>query len=130
MNQKQKELNEVKIDGKIYVPKGTEKKQIQLANVEKGLTYCIVRTHSAGVFAGFWNRKIKGKEGTVYNSRRIWYWDGANSLSQLAMDGTLKPDKCKFAKVVPETDLKEVIEVIPCTTKAKTSIGGVSIWEQ
>ncbi|MCF0120546.1 MAG: hypothetical protein HUJ65_02815, partial [Oscillospiraceae bacterium] len=28
--------------------------------------------------------------------RRIWYWSGAASLSQLANDGVRKPDECKF----------------------------------
>lgn len=33
------------------------------------------------------------------NVRRIWYWEGANTLSQLAVDGTQLPDKCKFTAV-------------------------------
>ena len=122
-------MKEIKIDETIYVPKGTEKQQIQLVKPKKNLTYCIIRTYSAGVFAGWYDRKTKGREGTIYNSRRIFYWDGANSLSQLAMDGTNKPKNCKFAKVVPETDLKEIIEVIPISEKAKKSIKGVSVWE-
>ena len=119
--------DEININGKMYVPKGTEK--FKMPKVSKDMEYCIVRTYSAGVFAGYWNRKIKDKEGTVFNSRRIFYWDGANSLSELAMKGTTKPNNCKFAVIVPETDLKEVIEVIPCTTKAKQNIEGVKIWQ-
>ena len=119
--------DEININGKMYVPKGTEK--FKMPKVSKDMEYCIVRTYSAGVFAGYWNRKIKDKEGTVFNSRRIFYWDGANSLSELAMKGTTKPNNCKFAVIVPETDLKEVIEVIPCTEKAKQSIEGVKIWQ-
>ena len=121
--------NEIVIDGKEYVLKSALKqnnKQI----TRKNLTYCIVRTYSAGVFAGFFDRKNKGKEGTIYDSRRIWYWDGAASLSQLAVDGTSLPDKCKFPCIVAETDLKEIIEVIPCTERAKKSIDGVKIWSQ
>lgn len=120
--------DEINIDGKVYVPKGTTK--LTMPKVKQGMEYCIVRTYSAGVFAGYWNRKIKGKEGTIHNSRRIWYWDGANSLSELAMKGTNKPDKCKFAVVVMETDLKEVIEIMPCTEPAKDNIEGVKVWEQ
>ena len=52
----------------------------------KGMVHCIVRTYSAGVFAGMFDRKNKGKEGTVYDAIRIHYWDGAASLSQLAME--------------------------------------------
>ena len=97
---------------------------------QKGKTYCIVRTYSAGVFAGLYDRKIKGKEGTVYKVRRIFYWEGAASLSQLANEGVKVPDKCKFAQEVEEIDLKEVIEVIPCTAEAEKNIKGVQTWER
>lgn len=93
-------------------------------------TYCIVRTYSAGVFAGFYDRTTKGKEGTVYNARRLWYWKGANSLSEMANQGVAYPDECKFPEEVAEIDLKEIIEVLPCTDKARISITGVKIWKQ
>lgn len=118
---------ELVIKGTTYVPKGSEK--LTKAPSLKGKEYCIIRTYSAGVFAGFYNRKIKGKEGTIYNSRRIWSWQGAASLSQMANEGVKKPDECKFAQVVSEVDLKEIIEVIPCSKKAKEIIEGVSVWE-
>jgi hypothetical protein len=57
--------------------------------------YVIVRTYSAGVFAGTL-RERNGKEVTLHNARRIWYWAGAASLSQLAQSGTSKPNQCKF----------------------------------
>lgn len=96
----------------------------------KGLTYCIIRTYSAGVFAGDYDRKIRGKEGTVFNARRLWYWDGAASLSQLANEGVKKPGNCKFAQLVNEVDLKEIIEVLPCTEQAEKNIKGVSVWQK
>jgi len=91
--------------------------------------YYIIRTYSAGVFAGEIEYR-DGKEAKILNSRRIWYWDGASSLSQLAMEGTKKPDNCKFPRKVLETELTEVIEVIRCTEQARKSIEGVKIWEQ
>ena len=99
-------------------------------NKPKGLKYCIVRTYSAGVFAGMYDRRNKSKVGTIYDSRRIWYWDGAASLSQLAVDGTSDPNKCKFPCMVSETDLTEIIEVIPCTDKARKSIESVPVWSR
>ena len=109
------EKNELVIDGKEYVLKSTIKQNSIKAKSLKGLDYCIVRTYSAGVFAGYFNRKIKGQEGTVFNARRLWYWDGANSLSELAMKGVSKPTNCKFALSVPEVDLKNIIEVLVTT---------------
>jgi hypothetical protein len=90
--------------------------------------YCIVRTYSAGVFAGVVKSR-DGKEAVLENARRIWYWSGAASLSQLAVDGTSNPNGCKFPAEVEEVLLTEVIEIIPCTEKAKVSIKGVKKWK-
>jgi hypothetical protein len=89
--------------------------------------YCIVRTYSAGVFAGFLE-SLEGKQGVVTNARRIWFWEGSASLSQLAMQGTSSPEKCKFPCEVDQVLLTEIIEVIPCTDKAIESIKGVPVW--
>ena len=114
------------IDDVKYVREDAVKK-IEPANNE-GREYCIVRTYSAGVFAGWFDRSTSGREGTVYRARRIYYWAGAASLSQLANDGTNSPNKCKFPAAVAEVDLKEIIEVLPCTTGAMKSIEGVPEW--
>ena len=88
---------------------------------------CIVRTYSAGVFLGEITAR-EGKEVTLSNARRIWQWDGAATLSQLAMEGTSKPEKCKFPMEVTEVFLTEVIEIIPATAKAIASIKSVPVW--
>jgi len=95
----------------------------------KGMKYVIARTYSAGVFAGFLFTR-KGKETTLKTARRIWYWEGAASLSELAVRGTSQPDKCKFPVAVPEVTLTEVIEIIPTTKKAQKSIESVKIWSK
>lgn len=69
-----------------------------------------------------------GSAAVVVNARRIWYWAGAATLSQLAVDGTSKPKDCKFPVEVPEVILTEVIEIIPCTEKARLSIASVAVW--
>lgn len=91
--------------------------------------YVIVRTYTAGVHAGTLKSR-KGKEVVLKNARRIWYWDGAASLSQLAMEGTSKPQNCKFPCEVSEIVLTEAIEIIPCTKKAIKSIRGIAVWRQ
>ena len=83
--------------------------------------YVIVRTYSAGVFAGILKAR-DGKEVILNNSRRIWYWDGAASLSQLAISGTSKPENCKFPEVIAHHELTEAIEIIECTDKGRASI--------
>ena len=91
--------------------------------------YCIVRTYSAGVFAGT-VAEIDGKVARVTGARRIWYWSGAASLSQLAADGTSDPKNCKFPVAVDEVLLTEVIEVIPTTEAAQKSIAEVPVWKR
>ena len=90
--------------------------------------YYIVRADRAGVFAG--NIKERnGSEVTMTNVRRLWYWDGAASLSQMAVDGVTAPEKCKFTVTVPEMTILGVIEVIPCSARAEKCIKGVVEWK-
>lgn len=116
----------IKIDDVEYVQKGTEN---QMAEKVDGLEYVIVRTHSAGVFAGYLASK-NGKEVTLFNARRLWYWEGAASISQMAVDGTSKPNSCKFPCETPKIDLTEAIEVVYATEKARLSIASVPAWKQ
>ena len=91
------------------------------------LEYVIVRTYSAGVFAGEILERA-GKEVKLKNARRLWYWAGAASLSQLAQSGTSKPNDCKFPETVDSIILTEVIEILSVTDAARASIEAVSIW--
>jgi hypothetical protein len=89
----------------------------------------IIRTRSAGVFAGH----LSGYENqtttaTLTRARRLWYWAGAASLSQLAMEGTSLPSNCKFPCEVDKITLPEVIEIIPLSAKARASIDSVKVW--
>ena len=91
--------------------------------------YCMVRTNSAGVFAGT-IIEIDGQKIRLENARRIWYWDGAASLSQLATTGTSKPTKCRFPCAVEEVVLFDVIEIIPITDAAAATIAAVPVWKE
>jgi hypothetical protein len=91
--------------------------------------YVIVRTYSAGVFAGYIESR-KGKEVVMTEARRLWYWKGASSLSQLAMEGVKCPLECKFPVAMDRVELTEVIEIIDVTPAAKASIDGVPVWKQ
>ena len=91
--------------------------------------YIICRTYSAGVFAGTLVSR-KGQEVTLKQARRLWYWDGAASLSQLAMEGVKKPENCKFPCEVSSVVLLNAIELLPVTKQAKASIAQVKIWQR
>lgn len=94
---------------------------------KKGKRYVIVRTYSAGVFAGNLESR-KGKEAVVSNARRLWYWKGAASLSQLANEGVTCPNECKFPAPVSRVELTEVIEVLDVTEAARKNIAAVPEW--
>lgn len=91
--------------------------------------YVIVRTYSAGVFAGYLEHE-EGKEVILSKARRLWYWKGAASLSQLAMEGVSAPKECKFPCEVDRVKLTEAIEILEVTEKARESIAKVKVWEE
>lgn len=93
------------------------------------MPYVIARTYSAGVFAGFLESR-NGKEVVLKNARRLWYWSGAASLSQLAMEGVKRPLECKFPCEVDSVLLLECIEILDTTPEAQASIKAVPIWKQ
>ena len=116
------ENKEIIIDGVKYIPENTIVNKPQSG-------YSMVRTYSAGVFAGKIEER-NGKEVRLSNARRMWKWAGAASLSELAQRGTSNPIGCKFPAPVTEVILTEVIEIIPITEKAFESIYGVDVWTQ
>jgi hypothetical protein len=95
--------------------------------IVKNNLYVIVRTCSAGVHAGTLVSR-KGKEVVLKNTRRIWFWNGAASLSEMAISGVKKPCECKFSVTIPENTLTEAIEIMPCTKTSIASIKGVPEW--
>ena len=99
------------------------------AETKDGMPYSIVRGDRSGVFAGYIKSR-KDNEVTIVEARRLWYWDGAASLSQLAVDGVSRPQNCKFPKEVAELLVLDAIEIIPATEKAKKSIASVGVWSQ
>jgi hypothetical protein len=94
-----------------------------------GMPYKIVRCSHTGVFAGYVESR-KGQEVVIRKARRLWYWSGAASLSQLAMEGTKKPGDCKFPCEVDRVEVLDAIEILDVTATAKKSLDGVKVWEQ
>ena len=89
----------------------------------------IVRCDRAGVFFG----KIKernGSEVTMTEVRKIWSWDGACAVEQLAQDGTKAPGNCRFTVTIPEMTVLGAIQIIPCTDDASVSLRGVKEWKR
>lgn len=87
----------------------------------------LFRCDRSGVFYGE-KVEIQGQRAKIRNARKIYSWYGANCLEQLAVDGTARPNDCKFTVVVDEIEVYDLIQVLPCTEKAITSIDGVKEW--
>lgn len=90
--------------------------------------YYIIRGDRSGVFFGHIKER-NGREVTITDCRRLWWWSGAASLSQLAEEGVKNPRNCKFTVTVPEIVILDAIELIPCSSSAIESINGVLEWK-
>ena len=86
----------------------------------------IVRTHSAGVHFGTLAAK-DGKEVVLKNARRIWYWEGAFTLSAVAVSGVGRGSK--LSVLTQEILLTEAIEIIPCSEAATENLQGLKAHE-
>jgi hypothetical protein len=118
-------IDKIEIEGKTYVPIDQVKEQVQFNN--DGLEYVVVRTYSAGVHIGFLKSR-EGKEVVLQNSRRIYYWEGANTLTDIALIGSVLPDKCKITAPLQKITLTEAIEIIPVTKVAYDVLGEIPYW--
>lgn len=83
------------------------------------MTYVVVRTYSAGVHVGDLVSR-KGKEVTLRNARRIWRWQGANTLNEIALHGVGAGSR--VAEAVPSIVLTEAIEIIVASKKAAANL--------
>jgi hypothetical protein len=90
--------------------------------------HVLVRGAKSGVFVGILVSRL-GSEVQLRDCRRIWYWSGAASLSQLAQEGVKNPSQCKFPCLVDQIIVLDAIEIIPCTNAAIQSISEVPVWK-
>ena len=88
---------------------------------ERGLCpLVIVRTYGAGVHVGLLAR-IDGQEVELLDSRRLWRWQGANTLSEAALRG-VSDGYTRLSEPVPQTVLPTAIEVLPVAEAAAKSL--------
>jgi len=110
-----------------------DEKYVMLKDIDKqqnasidGLDYAIVCCAHAGIFAGYISKHVE-QHISLIHARRIKYWDGAASITQLAMGGTNKPENCLFT---PKHSVRvlDAVSVTLCTEKGRASIEGVKDW--
>ena len=123
-------VNEVELNGVIYIRKDAVTEQAKELN---GMPFVLIRSYASGVHFGYLKSEtetLSGKEVELVNSRRVFYWSGAASLSQIAIDGVKNSENCKIAMVLPNIRIMNIIEIIPVSEKAKLNLEGVKIWKQ
>lgn len=89
----------------------------------------LVRCDRSGVFYGTLV-ELEGQRAKIKDARKIFYWDGAACLEQLAMEGTKRPDICKFTMIVDEIEVFDLIQLLKCTSNAILNIEAVNEWKR
>ena len=120
---------EITINGQIYVLKSKKNNIVE----KDGLRAVLIRSYAAGVHFGYLAEEKfteSGKVVKLINTRRVWYWDGAASLSQMALSGVTKPENCKFSVEIAENEIVNVLETIPLTKESLENLYGVKVWKQ
>ncbi len=97
---------------------------LELVNTVQGLSgagnncpyigkYVVVRTYAAGVHVGVLKSyDYKTRHATLTESRRIWSWEGAFTLSELSVNGITGG---RIALELPEIMITQVEEIIPAS---------------
>jgi hypothetical protein len=89
----------------------------------------LIRSENAGVFFGTLISETytpSGKVVILENSRRIHYWEGAASLSQVALEGIRSG---RVAMIEPIKEIVGVIETTPLSDSAIFNLENQPIWK-
>ena len=89
--------------------------------------YIIARNSNRDVFAGVLESRC-GNEATLTNARRLWYWKGVATLSQVAEEGLKCPAECKVPRAVSRVSMLAVVEILLCSEQGRASIEAVPVW--
>ena len=118
----QLELSEIIAIVKHAMPETKTRRHNRPSPIAVG-TYCVIRCRDAGVHAGEYVSH-QNREVVLKNSRRIWQFVGAQTLSEVAVYGA-KPAS-KIAPVLPLVVLCDVCEIIPCSEVGEAFIRGAA----
>ena len=89
---------------------------------------CLIRSYASGVHFGEVIETRDTPHGlsvTLKDSRRVHYWEGAASLSQMAIDGIKQG---RIAMILPEIQVEGVCEIIPMSEAAIKNMNGQPVW--
>ena len=85
--------------------------------------YCIVRCRNAGVHAGI-VKQANAEFIELEDSRRLWFWKSAFTLSEAAKEGVTNESKIATPLGILVIPINDVCELIPTSDNARKSIEG------
>jgi len=81
----------------------------------------VVRSRGSGVHVGLLaDYDPKTQHAILLDSRRIWRWYGANTLTEVARHGI--SEESRVSEPCPQMAVAEVVEVIPVSAEAAPSL--------
>lgn len=90
----------------------------------------LIRSYASGVHFGLLKAFSEDRGGTytveLADSRRIHYWEGAASLSQVACDGIKNG---RVAMLLPKIVVAQAIEIIPMSDTAIDNLQNQKVWK-
>ena len=92
----------------------------------KNEKYVVVRSNMAGVFCGTLKNK-NGTEVVLANARKIYRWQGAYTVEDIAVKG-LNADTSQITVSVEEIVVDDVCQVLPTTNAAQKILTEAPIW--
>lgn len=109
-------------------PEGTLKKPRTKPLKPEVAPYVIVRGYGAGVHAGELHHFDGSPHVTLLHTRRIWRWEGAASLSELALYGSSAPKGCKIAVELPRVEILDACEINYCGAEGELFLRTAYVW--
>ena len=88
--------------------------------------YVIVRSNLAGVFCGTLENK-NGTEVVLTNARKIYRWQGAYTVEDIAVKG-LNVNTSQITVPVEKIIIDDVCQVLPTTDAAQKILTEAPIW--
>ena len=87
----------------------------------------IIRSNNAGVFFGTLSA-VHGNSVELLNMRRIHYWSGANSITDIALGGIQNKESSRVTDFIEKAIISEVIEIIICTQRSIKDLEEFPVW--
>jgi hypothetical protein len=103
---------------------------MEKANLFDPNQFYIIRADKAGVFMAK-IESIENGAAVVNSARRLYYWEGALDVTQIAAHGVTRPQSCKFSVQMGSEDKSTIFNLIefhPASEKAIASIQSVKEW--